>query len=144
MNSSLFDVFQHWTIGKIVDKIAEAAKLRNDNNVNTVERVSAMNSIDYQCQVNYGTRQGLFIDWLFETEQTVGCACPNYFIPGYERDHQELDLHNQWKPCFEVLTICLSPLFCNINFVFGLLMLQPAAPYQLLQQKFPCYGTAHL
>lgn len=76
MNSSLFDVFQHWTIGKIVDKIAEAAKLRNDNNVNTVERVSAMNSIDYQCQVNYGTRQGLFIDWLFPNRTNSGLCLP--------------------------------------------------------------------
>jgi len=26
---------KHWTVGKIIDKIAEAAKLRNGNNLNT-------------------------------------------------------------------------------------------------------------
>ena len=32
---NLLDGFQHWTVGKIIDKIAEAAKLRNGNNLNT-------------------------------------------------------------------------------------------------------------
>lgn len=32
-------VRQHWTIGKIIDKIAAAAKLKNENNVNVTEKV---------------------------------------------------------------------------------------------------------
>lgn len=30
---------QYWTIGKIIDKIAVAAKLKNENNVNVTEKV---------------------------------------------------------------------------------------------------------
>ena len=30
---------QYWTIGKIIDKIAAAAKLKNENNVNVTEKV---------------------------------------------------------------------------------------------------------
>lgn len=32
--------FQYWTIGKVIDKIAEAARLKNDNNKKMAARVS--------------------------------------------------------------------------------------------------------